>query len=268
MENEQLEDIKSKFSKYVRSFRYRIPDWKKTIGLKEIHSWKVSKEIVAIGKSIELNHKGLNLAEAIGLLHDIGRFKQFEQYRTFADSRSVNHGEFGSNILQQENILDCIDADEKQTVFDAVRFHNSHILPNGLAQQSNLFLSLLRDADKLDIYRVVTEHYKSRDSKSNVTIELELDDNDHISDSAINCIFSHKSFRYNELQSLNDFKLLQLSWVFDINFSKTAQLIAEREYLQMIRETLPENTRIESVFSYICSIIKSKSQVEPDLNIA
>lgn len=170
--------------------------------------------------------------------------------------------------MEQENILDCIDAREKQMIFDAVRFHNSHIPPNDLLQQSDKFLSLLRDADKLDIYRVVTEHYKNRDAESNDTVELELDDSDHISDSAINCIFSHKSFRYNELRSLNDFKLLQLSWVFDINYSKTAQLIAEREYLQMIRDTLPDNSRIDSVFSYICSIIKSKSQVEPDLSIA
>ncbi len=268
MELEQLNDIKLKFTEYVRSFKYRVPDWKKNIGLKEVHSWKVSKEITTIALSIGVDRNDLILAEAIGLLHDIGRFEQYVKYSTFADNRSVSHGEFGAEILEDSNILDFVESRDKHIIIDCVRHHNLPKLPTGLSERSQFFLSLLRDADKLDIYRVVTEHYQNRNTEKNKTVELELEDSKHISDSAINSIFSHKPIKYNELHSLNDFKLLQLSWVFDINHDKTAQLILQRDYLQMIRATLPDNQRIDSAFSYVCSTLKSKSQLEPGRSIA
>ncbi len=268
MEQEQLNDIKLKFTEYVRSFKYRVPDWKKNIGLKEIHSWKVSKEAVSIGLSLGLDRSDLLLAEAIGLLHDIGRFEQYLQHKTFADSRSVNHGEYGAEIVERTNTLDFIESRDRHIIIDAIRYHNAINIPNNLSERSILFLSLLRDADKLDIYRVVTEHYQNKGHKTNTTLELDLEDTDHISDFAINSIFSHKPIKYNDLQSLNDFKLLQLSWVFDINYHKTAQLILQREYLQMIRASLPDTQRVESAFSYICSIIDNMSQLEPGRSIA
>ncbi len=268
MEQEQLNDIKLKFTEYVRTFKYRVPDWKKNIGLKELHSWKVSKEITTIALNLGLDRNDLLLAEAIGLLHDFGRFQQFFRYKTFADADSINHGEFGAEILEKSNLLDFVESRDKHIILDCVRHHNALKIPADLSERSVFFLTLLRDADKLDIYRVVTEHYQNRDIEENKAVELNLEDNDHISDSAINSIFSHKPIKYNDLRSLNDFKLLQLSWAFDINHEKTAQLILQREYLKMIRTTLPDNQRIDSVFSYIYSIVESKSQLEAGRSIA
>ena len=268
MEQEQLNDIKLKFTEYVRTFKYRVPDWKKNIGLKELHSWKVSKEITTIALNLGVDRNDLLLAEAIGLLHDIGRFEQFIRYKTFADTESVNHGEFGAEILEKTSLLDFVESRDKHIIFDCIRYHNALKIPLDLSERSVFFLTLIRDADKLDIYRVVTEHYQNREVEENKTIELDLEDSDHISDSAVNSIFSHKPIKYNELRSLNDFKLLQLSWVFDINHEKTARLILQREYLKMIRSSLPDNKRIDSVFSYICSIIESKSQLEAGRSIA
>ncbi|THB75583.1 MAG: HD domain-containing protein [Gammaproteobacteria bacterium] len=268
MKQEQLNDIKLKFTEYVRAFKYRVPDWKKNIGLKEIHSWKVSKEITTLGLSIGLDRDDLLLAEAIGLLHDIGRFEQYIKYSTFSDADSVNHGEFGAEILERSSILNFIESRDRHIIFDCISHHNALTVPSHLCERSIFFLSLLRDADKLDIYRVVTEHYQNREVAGNKVVERDLEDSEHISDSAINSIFSHNAIKYNELCSLNDFKLLQLSWVFDINHDKTAQLILQREYLQMIRATLPNNQRIDSAFSYVYSILESKSKLEPGRSIA
>jgi hypothetical protein len=43
-----------------------------------------------------------------------------------------------------------------------------------------------------------------------------------------------------DLKTLNDFKLLQISWVFDINFIPSFRAIEKNNFIDMIEETLPK----------------------------
>ncbi len=54
-----------------------------------------------------------------------------------------------------------------------------------------------------------------------------------------------------EGRNLNDFKLLQLGWIFDINFQPSLERIKERKYLELIRDVLPEDEEIEEIFTMI-----------------
>jgi len=47
------------------------------------------------------------------------------------------------------------------------------------------------------------------------------------------------------VKTLNDFKLLQLGWVYDLNFPFTARIIAEKDYVKRIRKTMPESDEID-----------------------
>jgi len=58
------------------------------------------------------------------------------------------------------------------------------------------------------------------------------------------------------LKTLNDFKLLQMGWVYDINFPRTFQLIRERGYLKMIRDALPRSETILRVYSRVQSYLE------------
>ena len=69
-----------------------------------------------------------------------------------------------------------------------------------------------------------------------------------------------KKINMNHLRSLNDFKLLQMAWVYDINFQPTFQMIHERDYLKMIRDTLPASERIDQIFSRLLSHLKRSSE--------
>jgi hypothetical protein len=51
-------------------------------------------------------------------------------------------------------------------------------------------------------------------------------------------LMAGKSVKVESLKTLNDFKLLQMGWVYDINFPRTFQLIRERGYLKMIGDAL------------------------------
>ena len=58
---------------------------------------------LSIASSIGLNEEKINLAKLIGLLHDIARFEQYTRYQTFRDIESIDHGNLGAEILQQDN---------------------------------------------------------------------------------------------------------------------------------------------------------------------
>jgi hypothetical protein len=61
-----------------------------------------------------------------------------------------------------------------------------------------------------------------------------------------------------QLRSLNDFKLLQMGWVYDINCQPTFQMIYERGYLKKIRDTLPASERIDHIYSKLMSYLNEK----------
>ena len=68
------------------------------IRLKVEHSYRVLERMDEIADSMGLTGRRRRIALACALLHDCGRFEQLKKYGTFADIRSVNHGEIGAEI--------------------------------------------------------------------------------------------------------------------------------------------------------------------------
>jgi hypothetical protein len=55
------------------------------------------------------------------------------------------------------------------------------------------------------------------------------------------------------VKNLNDIKLLQAGWIFDINFQPARDIIGQRRYIEMIREALPASKKIDDIFSILKS---------------
>jgi putative nucleotidyltransferase with HDIG domain len=72
------------------------------------------------------------LAEAIGLFHDVGRFRQYETYKTFDDSISVNHATLGAKVLLENNVLQRLPKQEQDLILRGVTLHNVFSLPEKL----------------------------------------------------------------------------------------------------------------------------------------
>jgi hypothetical protein len=53
------------------------------------------------------------------------------------------------------------------------------------------------------------------------------------------------------VKTLNDFKLLQAGWIFDINFDATFSAVRSRRYLDMIFQALPDSDKIQELFKLI-----------------
>ena len=93
--------ITDTFAAYTK--KYDATDGK--IKLKIDHTYRVAEFCEQIAKSIGLCEADVDLAWTIGMLHDIGRFEQVKRYNTFIDSESVDHAQFGADLLFKEGLL-------------------------------------------------------------------------------------------------------------------------------------------------------------------
>ena len=48
-----------------------------------------------------------------------------------------------------------------------------------------------------------------------------------------------------DLKTFNDFKLLQIGWVYDLNFVPSFQTVQNRKYIEKLEETLPQSKEIK-----------------------
>ncbi len=262
--NEQVVDaLKDWFVSYVKSFKYTDIESQQNIDIKREHTERVIEEILDLGKKIGLNEHELNLAEIIALFHDIGRFEQYHRYKTFSDRKSENHAELGIKILNQHGVLNGLDKHLQELISCSIKYHNLPALPGEETKACLFFSRLIRDADKLDIWRVVTDYYNRRDGRRNAALELELPEIPGISAEVYNSLMNKQIVDSRYVKNINDIKLLQAGWIFDINFEPTFTCIINRHYMEYLRDVLPKMKEITDVFDTIGSYIEDRKR-KPD----
>jgi len=248
-----LTSLKEWFASYCRSFRNADADLQRNFDLKELHTRNVCEaaRLIAQGGG----ERRLMLAEVTALCHDLGRFPQYQEFRTFKDSESVNHAHLSARILKQCSLLDFLPQAERGSVLVAVRLHNAYQLPPGLPPETEDLLRIVRDADKLDIWRVFIEYFHAPASERASAAGLGFPDLPVCSPEVLAAVGAGRMVHLSKLKSLNDFKLLQLSWVYDINFPSTLRLIKERGVLERLAATLPREAAVLAVLDRVLSYL-------------
>ena len=146
-----IQKAKETFASYVKP--YQANDGR--VQLKIIHSMKVAQIAKEIAIHLGLCEEDIQLAEIIGLFHDIGRFEQLKRYDTFLDSKSVDHAELGVKILKETKMLSSFVEEEYiPLILDSIQYHNKYQVPKDISEKTKLHASIIRDADKTDIFRV------------------------------------------------------------------------------------------------------------------
>ncbi|MBZ0158244.1 MAG: HD domain-containing protein [Alphaproteobacteria bacterium] len=258
MTESDLTRFRQWFSGYVRSFRLPDPGDQENIALKEEHTRRVCENSVRIAEAEGLGRNRVLLAETIGLFHDVGRFPQYAEYRTFRDSVSVNHGELGAKVLGEKGVLHPLSGKEQGIVSTAVRFHNVFRIPDLDDPERVLFIRLIRDADKLDIWRVFFEYYEEEAGDRPSAVGLGLPDSPGYSPEVLALLFDFRLIPLSMLKSLNDFKLTKLSWMYDLNFTTTYRLVRENGYIDRIAKTLPRTEEIEKAVAFLHAYLDKK----------
>lgn len=252
MDQQTVTHFKKWFHAYVKSYASDDFELQRNFDLKEKHTFRVCMEIARLGRGLGLNGDEQRLAQVIALFHDIGRYQQYARYRTFQDGRSLNHAELGVAILREKAVLDNFDAASRNLIINAIAHHNKAALPQCEDERFLFFARLLRDADKLDIWRVVTDYYRRRSKgERNPAIELDLPDTPDISREVCRALMAQEIVQAANIKNLNDFKLLQVGWVYDLNFAPALGRLVEKGYLDMIRASLPDSAAVREIFSAV-----------------
>ena len=102
-----LEKSKEEFLKYTENYDLENGNIKR----KQLHSLRVMRISKEIAIGLNLNDDEIKIATLIGLLHDIGRFEQYTNYKTFRDNDSIDHGDLGAKILEKD-IRNYIETDK------------------------------------------------------------------------------------------------------------------------------------------------------------
>jgi hypothetical protein len=261
MNPNHLAGIEAWFADFTSRYNDERPERQRNIDLKIEHTYKVRGVIQRLATSLQMHPDECNLASAIAICHDVGRFPQYLQFGTFNDASSVNHAILSVQTLKTENVLDALPPNLQQILFQSVGLHNVFQVPPNLSFELRKFVSLIRDADKLDIWRVIIEYCSSPREDRASAVVWELPDTGYCSEDAIAEVVSGKMLDRRFLKTADDFKLLQLSWVFDLNFADSFRILKKCGYIEKLASYLPENQNcslaVDTVKRHMDNIAKS-----------
>lgn len=241
---------KTHFTNYARSFLSGRDADDYNLQLKIDHTFRVLENAETICQGESLNSTVADMSLLAAFYHDIGRFIQYRDHKTFNDRESINHGLTGVSVLHREQFLKNLPTAFQRTVIPAVGMHNRKKIPLNTPEPLRTVCGVVRDSDKLDIIPVMLEHLDSEEP-NHVVVMNAHPDVDRYTPELVEEILAGRIGNYNLLKWTNDFKLLIASWVFDLNFKTSYWIFEKNKYIDRIFSVLPETEIMTTVKQYL-----------------
>lgn len=244
------------FEEYVSDYNLNDPN----IYLKYVHTGKVAENCEGIARSLELSQQEINLAWEIGMLHDIGRFEQLRRFDTFFDNLSIDHAQFGADLLFKDGLMERFDdtGNHYELIEKAIRCHSLYRLPEGLTERETLFCQIIRDADKVDIYRANFE--TGLDVVYHVTKE-ELK-NSSITPEVYEVFCQERAIPREIRKTVADHLVGHIALTFELVYPKSRELAFEQGYLWKLLKTEFDNPETAELMKHIQDrIVKWRKKV-------
>lgn len=262
------------FAEYVRN--YDPLDEK--IKLKIDHTYRVAGMCQRIAESLGLSEPDVDIAWLLGMLHDIGRFEQIRRFGTFNDAQSVDHAEFGADLLFKEGLIrkfaegyyeECELArsgnEEAEQIIKnnehhnkdtgllemAIRQHNKYRVKEDLTERQRMFCDILRDADKVDIFKV----------KADIPMEIIYDVTTEelksgvISKEVLESFYKMKTVLKSVRKSAVDHIVGHISLLFELVYKESYRQAKEQGYVYKLldfKSDVPEvNAEFDDMRKYV-----------------
>ncbi len=235
-----IEKANKEFLEYVKTYDITIG----RIKLKMEHIIHVAEESKKIAMNLGLDEEQVKLAELIGYFHDIGRFEQARLYDTFSDrDTGLDHAAYSLKVLYEDGLIHrFLDTDEYDDIIKKAVFnHNKAKIADDVTGKALLFSKIIRDADKMDIYRVINE-----DAMEDIFWYKDFDNQD-IQDIIIEMYKKDRFVSYKYLKTNADQIVVFYGYVFDFNFPYCLKVIKGKKYLQNFTKRVSETFKSESI---------------------
>lgn len=217
---------KKAFKKYINNYN---PEDKK-VKLKIAHIQRVAQIAKKISEELNLSKEDTELAELIGLLHDIGRFEQVRRFNTFVDKDSINHGEYGVKILFEDNLIEKFNIEEKyyKIIKTAILNHNRAEIEEGLTEKELLHSKIIRDSDKIDIFYILLT-----DSIENTYGCFSLEQ-ETFSDETVREFKENHVIDYSKNETYGDKWITHVAYVFNFYYKNSYIVVKENDYINKL----------------------------------
>lgn len=196
------------FDEYVKKFD--MNDF--GIKFKYEHSYRVRDLSIKYATNLGFSSRDIYIAGVIGLLHDVGRFRQWTKYKTFDDTKSIDHGDLAVEILFDEGLISFLNlnSEEKEIVKFAIKYHNKLFIEETTDERKLKHAKLIRDTDKIDIFKVHTLHSEIKNKETDEPITPEV----------IECVKKHVQVDKKYTKNSNDSIVTLFCFVFDMNYGE------------------------------------------------
>lgn len=268
------EHIKKTFQEYTDRYDSANPK----IKLKIDHTYRVADLCEQIAQSLELSAAEVDLAWLSGMLHDVGRFEQLRRYNTFSDAQSIDHARFAVELLYDEGLItdyvpeisttelvagartwrsmggvneshtsqseDMPLSDISQTLRIAIGEHSAYRIQKGLDERTRMFCQILRDADKVDIFRVICDTpmeevygFQTKDIlRSAITPEV------------MQAFYEHHAVLRKLKKCPADYIVAHGSLTFELVYPESLRIAKEQGYLKQMMSFQSENPDTAEIF--------------------
>ena len=238
---DRLQVLSGLYDAYVDTYRGQDGILPPMMQLKLVHTRKVVEAACAIAKGEGFDAPTARACEAAALLHDTGRYEQLRVYNTFRDSDSVDHAVFSHDIVKEKGWLDGWE--DKDAILAAVLYHNRREIPEGLDPLTLACSRTVRDADKLDIFRVLEDQIATTDWRHDAKAFWNLPTTAAPNPVVAEAIREGRPVDYQNIKSLADFVLIQVGWmVSGLEYATSRRLCAARGHLAYRRHFLHQLT--------------------------
>ena len=238
------ENIKKVFMDYVSD--YDISDPK--IKLKVDHTFRVANLCERIGKTV---NSDADLLWLCGVLHDIGRFEQVRRFNTFSDAISVDHALLGSKLLFEDGLIESfgsgLDNNQLRIIKLAVSNHSLYRIERGLSDVEKTYCNILRDADKIDIFRVNCDT-PLKDIYNFTTDEFKKS---QVGDDVKNCFINRTSVLRSLKKYPADYIVGHICLVFELVYPISTEIAKEQGYVDKLLSFQSDNEDTKVWFDYM-----------------
>lgn len=209
---------------------------------KFVHSYHVYGFAKIITEMEAFDEVETKLGLLAAMYHDIGRFSQWNEYHTYVDQDSFDHGYVSAEIFKNE-IAPQLDLtpEEIKIVYDAIYYHNKFSIENldGLTKK---LTALVRDADKLDI--MSSMYLTSLSNPMDAQLDL---NNKVITNNLVEDIISGRMINSKDVKVAIDRVLRHLSWINDFNFDSSIKIIVDHDLFNLKINLIKDDSNLNEV---------------------
>ena len=226
------EQAAAAFKAYLQENGYEKEDGYE---LKYVHTFHVCQRALEIAASLNCDESDTDLAWLIALLHDIGRFAELSVFHTF-DGTRFDHAKYGADLLGRGLLRRFIvDDSYDRLILKAISNHSKLVIEDGLTPHELFHARLIRDADKLDNFRVKLET-TPEETFPGYGFTNEILSTSGISDSVMESVRQRQCVKLEDRKEPLDYYVCIMAFIFDLNYPYSRSYVKMNDIIRrMIR---------------------------------